>query len=206
MARARFYLPGMLYTKLLEVPLKGIRRAVCNIVLRDDLYPLLDLCCGPGSQAGLLRGQRKPVLALDINLKMLKYAASRGFEVSFCCADAARVPFPAGTFRGIVVSFALHEKEAAFRANLLKEAMSVLAPGGGIVFVDFEKPRDTASRIAYLFISVIERLAGRRHFQNGRDFLRRGGLRALLRENGLREVERRTIAAGTCAIVLAIPG
>ena len=206
MARARFYLPGMLYTRLLEVLLRGMRRAVCDIVLRNDLYPLLDLCCGPGTQAGLLGQQGKPVLGLDINLKMLKYASSRGFQVPSCCADAARTPFPAGTFRGLVVSFALHEKEAAFRANLLKEAMSVLAPGGGIVFVDFERPRDTASRIAYLFISVIERLAGRRHFQNGRDFLRRGGLRALLRENGLREVERRTIAAGTCAIVLAIPG
>jgi hypothetical protein len=47
---------------------------------------------------------------------------------------------------------------------------------------------------------------GRRHFRNGRDFLRRGGLRALLKENGLREMERRDIAAGTCAIVVAAPG
>src|SRR4030042_1218662 len=156
MARARFYIPGMLYTRRLEVLFRGMRRSVCDIVLRNDLYPLLDLCCGPGTQAGLLRRQGKPVLGLDINLKMLKYAASRGVEVSFCCADAARVPFPAGTFRGLVVSFALHEKEAAFRANLLKEAMSVLAPGGGIVFVDFEKPRDTACKIASLFVSVIE--------------------------------------------------
>src|SRR4030043_669861 len=118
MARARFYLPGMLYTRLLEFLLRGMPRAVCDIVLRTDLYPLLDLCCGPGTQAGLLRRQGKPVLGLDINLKMLKYAASRGVEVSFCCADAAQTPFPAGTFRGIVVSFALHQKEAALSATL----------------------------------------------------------------------------------------
>src|SRR4030067_827574 len=61
MARARFYLPGMLYTRLLEVLLRGMRRAVCDIVLRNDLYPLLDLCCGPGTQAGLLRRQGQPV-------------------------------------------------------------------------------------------------------------------------------------------------
>ena len=206
MTRARLYLPGIVYTKVLDVPLRGIRRSVCQIVLRNDLYPLLDLCSGPGTQTGLLRRHSKPVLGLDINLKMLKYAACSHRGVPFLCADAAQVPLFPGTFRGIVVSFALHEKEPTLRISLLKEAMSVLAPGGGIVIVDFERPWNTASRIAHLYVSAIERLAGRRHFRNGRDFLRRGGLRALLKEIGLREVERRNIAAGTCAIVLAVPG
>lgn len=206
MARGRSYLPGKLYTGLLEVPLRGIHRAVCNLVLKNNLFPVLDLCCGPGTQAGLLGRQGNPALGLDINLKMLKYAASRRLGVPFLCSDAARTPFRPGTFRGIVVSFALHEKETAFRASLLYEAISLLAPGGRIVLVDFERPWDGASRLAYLYVSAIERLAGRGHFRNGRDFFRRGGLRPLLRENGLREVERQNIAAGTCAVVLAVPG
>jgi ubiquinone/menaquinone biosynthesis C-methylase UbiE len=206
MARARFYLPGILYTKVLDVPLQGIRRAVCQLVLRNDFYPLLDLCCGPGTQTGLLGPQGELSLGLDINLKMLKYAASSRPGIPFICADAAQTPFFPGTFRGIVVSFALHEKEAALRTDLLKEVIRVLAPGGRIVVVDFERPWDTASKFAYIYVSAIERLAGRRHFRNGRDFLRRGGLRALLKESGLREVERRDIAAGTCAIVVAVPG
>jgi demethylmenaquinone methyltransferase/2-methoxy-6-polyprenyl-1,4-benzoquinol methylase len=205
MARGRFYLPGMLYSGLLEVPLRGIRRTVCDLVLKNDLFPVLDLCCGPGTQAGRLGRQGNPVLGLDINLEMLKYAASRRPEVPFSCADAARTPFQSGTFRGIVVSFALHEKEAAFRSRLLDEAKSLLVPGGGIVLVDFERPWDAASKLANLYVSAIERLAGRRHFRNGRDFFRRGGLRALLKDNGLREVERRNVAAGTCAVVLAVP-
>jgi ubiquinone/menaquinone biosynthesis C-methylase UbiE len=136
---------------------------------------------------------------------MLKYASSRHPGVPFICADGAQIPFRPNAIPGIVISFALHEKEAGLRADLLRQARSVLAPGGSIVVVDFEKPWDSASRIANLYVSAIERLVGRQHFRNRRDFLRRGGLRALLRENNLRETERRDIAAGTCAVVLAVP-
>jgi ubiquinone/menaquinone biosynthesis C-methylase UbiE len=206
MARGRSYLPGLLYTEILEVPLRGIRQAVCDLILKNNLFPLLDLCCGPGTQAGLLRRQGSAAVGLDINLKMLRYAASRRLEVPFFCADATRTPFRPGTFRGIVISFALHEKETVFRTRLLDEAKRILAPDGRLALVDFERPWDGASRRAYLYVSAIERLAGRSHFRNGRDFFRRGGLRALLKENGLREVERQNIAAGTCALVLAVPG
>jgi len=206
MARGRFYLRGMLYAEILDIPLRGIRRGVCDLVLRNDLFPLLDLCCGPGTQAGLLRQPGRTIVGLDINFEMLKYAASRHLGIPFFCADAVRTPFRSAAFRGIVISFALHEKEPAFRAGLLKEAVRILAPGGRLVLVDFEKPWDRSSRLASLYISPIERLAGRGHFRNGRDFQRRGGLRSLLGENGLREVERRNIAAGSCALVLAVSG
>lgn len=206
MARGRFFLPGMLYTGVLDIPLRGIRRAASDLVLKNSLFPLLDLCCGPGTQARLLQQTGQTVVGLDINLKMLKYAASKSSGVPFVCGDAVRTPFRTGAFRGIVVSFALHEKEAAFRVSLLKEAVRILAPGGGIVFVDFERPWDRPARLAHLYISPIERAVGRAHFRNGRDFFRRGGLRALLQDNGLREVARRDISAGTCALVLAVPG
>jgi len=206
MARGRWYLPGMVYTGILEVPLQGIRKIARNLVLKNNLFPVLDLCCGPGTQARLLERPGSSVLGLDINLNMLKFAASRRPGLPFLCADAAQTPFRPGTFRGIVISFALHEKETEFRTRLLREAKSLLAPGGGIVLVDFENPWDRTSKRAYVYVSAIERLAGRRHFWNGRDFFNRGGLRALLRENGLREVERQNIAAGTCAVVLAVPG
>jgi demethylmenaquinone methyltransferase/2-methoxy-6-polyprenyl-1,4-benzoquinol methylase len=206
MARGRFFLPGLLYTGLLDIPLRGIRRAVGDLVLKNNLFPLLDLCCGPGTQARLLRRPGRTVVGLDINPKMVKYAASKSPGVPFVLGDAVRTPFRPGAFRGIIVSFALHEKEAAFRTSLLGEAVRILAPGGGIVLVDFERPWDRPSRLARLYISPLERLAGRAHFRNGRDFFQRGGLRGLLQDNDLLEVERRDIAAGTCALVLAVSG
>jgi ubiquinone/menaquinone biosynthesis C-methylase UbiE len=205
MERNRLYLPGLLYTGILEVPLRGIREEVRAIVDAHDLFPLLDLCCGPGTQAGILRRPGRAAVGVDINIRLLKYAASRHAGLPFVCADAARTPFRRGAFRGIVISFALHEKEANFRARTLAEAKALLSPAGRIILVDFERPWGRLSRLAYLYVSAIERLAGRRHFRNGRDFFKRGGLRGLLRASGLREVERRDVSAGTCAVVLAAP-
>jgi ubiquinone/menaquinone biosynthesis C-methylase UbiE len=171
--------------------------------MRDGLFPVLDLCCGPGAQIRWLAGQGRVSCGLDINLGMLKYAAGRRADGSFVCADAVQTPFPLASFKGIVVSFALHEKPAEIRPRLLAEAKRLLLPNGRIILVDFEKPWNSVSRLANLYIWLIERLAGRDHFHNGREFLAKGGLRDLLKENGLREVERHDLAAGSCALVLA---
>lgn len=205
MTRGLWYPPGLIYDGILEPPLRRIRKKVRNLIIKHDLFPVLDLCCGPGAQVRWLAGQGRFSCGLDINLGMLKYAASRRDDIPFVCADAARTPFRRAAFKGIVVSFALHEKPAELRPRLLAEAKRLLGPDGRIVLVDFEEPWDRASRLACLYLRPIERLAGNDHFRNGRDFFAKGGLRALLKENGLREVERCDISAGTCAIVLAAP-
>lgn len=206
MAKGLWYPPGLLYDGLLEPILHSIRKRVRNLALENDLFPLLELCCGPGAQAGHLADRGKLVCGLDINLRMLKYAAVRRRDVPFICADAVQTPCLAGVFKGIVLSFSLHEKPAALRPRLLAEARRLLAPHGRIVLVDFEPPWNRTSRLAYLYTFLIERLAGKDHFRNGREFNARGGLRALLRANGLKELERFDIPVGTCAVVLAAPG
>jgi hypothetical protein len=79
----------------------------------------------------------------------------------------------------------------------------VLGPDGRLIAVDFENPWDSASRAGTLFTRAIERLAGREHYGNGRDFLRRGGLRGFLRESGFAEVARRDVPIGSLGVVVA---
>jgi ubiquinone/menaquinone biosynthesis C-methylase UbiE len=237
----RWYLPGILYDAILERPLVGIRKKVRALIEEEDLYPLVDICCGPGAQlASLVRVDRtvvrlgqtaarpatrpdpslgEPVAAsspnvpgcertafgLDINFKFVRYASARRPTIPFICADASRLPVRPGAFRGALLSFALHEQEPDVRRQFIDAAASILAPGGRLLLVDFENPWDRKSRVARLYVSVIERLAGAQHFRLNRDFFRRGGLRALLTANGLTEVRRHDVAAGTCAIVLAAP-
>jgi demethylmenaquinone methyltransferase/2-methoxy-6-polyprenyl-1,4-benzoquinol methylase len=200
--RDRLYIPGLLYSEILDRPLAGIRQKVNDLVVANSLFPVLDICCGPGTQCGRLRKGRGPVFGLDLNLRMTKYAAARHPRVRFICADAVALPFPPGCFQGIVISFALHEKSPWIRPRLLAAAKEILAHGGRIILVDFERPWSAASRIARSYINLIERLAGREHFRNGRDFLGNGGLRRILKANGLAEVSRNNIEAGACAIVL----
>ncbi|OGD22294.1 MAG: hypothetical protein A2W03_09405 [Candidatus Aminicenantes bacterium RBG_16_63_16] len=206
----RWYLPGLLYDGILERPLVGIRKKVHAFVTGAGPFPLLDICCGPGAQLGRLAaagagGEDSLFVGLDISFKMLSYAAARRPGVPFIRADAASLPFREGTIKTAILSFALHEKEPELRSRILGAARRVLAPGGRLVLVDFEKPWDAASRRAYVYTSLIERLGGARHFRLNRDFFRRGGLRALLAENGFVEARRHDIAAGTCAVVIAVP-
>jgi ubiquinone/menaquinone biosynthesis C-methylase UbiE len=201
----RWYLPGVLYDGILERPLSGIRRAVRDIVAGEDFFPLLDICCGPGAQLAGLADLGRPIFGLDLNSKMMRYAAARRPGIPFVVADAARLPFPPATFQAVIISFALHEKEPALRRSLLDAAREVLRPGGCLVAVDFERPWDRKSRMARLYTGVIERAAGREHFRRNREFFRRGGLRQILAETGFAEFRRHDIPAGTCAIVLAIP-
>jgi ubiquinone/menaquinone biosynthesis C-methylase UbiE len=206
----RWYLPEVLYDVVLERPLTGIRRKVSELVTEAGLFPLVDICCGPGNQLRRLAAASleagRPSVGLDINFKAARYAAARAPEIPFICGDGTALPFRAGSFKGVLLSFALHEQEPEVRRRILRAARETLVPGGRLVLVDFENPWDSTSRLAYAYTSVIEWIAGRDHLRRNRDFYRRGGLRALLAENGFLEIFRHDIAAGTCAVVIAVPG
>jgi len=217
-----WYLPGRLYDLAFSGMFRGLRRHVARIVEKKGLYPWLDVCSGTGAQ---LRGQSRghvslvrvhdlgsvewspdrPTVGLDLSFGFVRYAAARAPGVPFVCGDAARLPFKDGSLRAVSVSFGLHDKSQALRSGILDEARRVLGPGGKLIAVDFENPWNAKSRLGTLFVRAIERLAGREHFDNGREFLRKGGLRGVLREGGFVEVSRRDVTTGSLGIVVARP-
>jgi demethylmenaquinone methyltransferase/2-methoxy-6-polyprenyl-1,4-benzoquinol methylase len=142
---------------------------------------------------------------LDLSFGFVRYAAARAPGLPFVCGDAARLPFKDRSLRAVSVSFGLHDKGPELRSAILEEARRVLSPGGRLIAVDFENPWDAKSRLGALFVWVIEHLASREHFANGREFLRRGGLRGFLRESGFVEASRRDVATGSLGIVVARP-
>jgi ubiquinone/menaquinone biosynthesis C-methylase UbiE len=197
---ASCYLPGRLYDLAFGRMFAGLRKRVARAVESEGLHPWLDVCCGTGSQ---LRGAGAPAFGLDKSLGFVRYAAARAPGVPFVCGDAAALPFKAGAFRAVSISFGLHEKSPGTRRAMMAEARRVLAPGGRLVAVDFEPAWNARSRAGALFTRAVERLAGGEHYRNGREFLRRGGLRAFLRESGFVEVARRDVATGSIGIVVA---
>lgn len=147
--------------------------------------------------------ERGLAVGLDMHLGFVRYAAARAQGVPFVCGDAARLPFKDGSARAVSLSFGLHDKSPELRKAILKEARRALAPEGRLISVDFERPWSAKSRAGALIAQAIERLAPREHYQNGREFLRSGGLRAFLRDNGFIEVDRRDVEMGSLAIVVA---
>jgi demethylmenaquinone methyltransferase/2-methoxy-6-polyprenyl-1,4-benzoquinol methylase len=159
----------------------------------------------PGLDASGLGRSNKQVYGLDLSFGFIRYAAARAPEVPFVCGDAARLPFKDRSLRAVSVSFGLHDKGPELRSAILEEARRVLGPGGKLIAVDFENPWNAKSRLGALFVRAVERLAGREHFANGREFLKRGGLRGFLQDSGFIEVSRNDVAAGSLGIVVARP-
>jgi demethylmenaquinone methyltransferase/2-methoxy-6-polyprenyl-1,4-benzoquinol methylase len=200
-----WYIPGRLYDLAFGRIFYGSRRRVAAAVERDGLYPWLDVCCGTGGQLRGSGGMSGPVFGLDKSCDMIRYAAARAPGRPFVCGDAGRLPFKDEAFRAVTVSFGLHDKSPDLRRAMMAEASRVLAPGGRLIAVDFENPWSAKSKVGALAVRAVERLAGGEHYRNGRDFLKRGGLRAFLWESGFVEVSRRDIEIGSISFVVASP-
>ncbi len=170
---------------------------------RNALYPALDLCTGTAALCRLMGGPSRPVWGLDLDRRVLRYAHSRSEHIPLVCADAAQIPFRSGAFRAVIISYALHDKTEGMRSRMLAEARRVLDPRGQLILIDFEVPWDRASRLGRMFTFGIELMAGGEHFRNGKRFIRRGGLRAWLGDQGLIELESRPLAWGHSRIVVA---
>ncbi len=197
------YIDGLLYDLALEILLKGLKRKVTECILRHNLLPALDICCGTGVQCHRIWKTEQDIYGLDRDFRMIQYAASKYPEIPFMCADAVHIPFRNSCLNGIVISYSLHDKSLEVRIMMLEEAKRILKPDGKIVFVDFENPWSRRSHLGGFLTYGIERTAGQEHFHNGRNFLKRGGLRAFIKQNGLVEIERYDVELAHTSIVVA---
>lgn len=198
----KIILRGTLYELLLEPFLKRTKEWIARFIIQNDLFPALDICCGTGKQCQLVANGRQRIIGLDLDLKMLKHASSRYPQVNFICADAAHIPLQKKSLKAVIISYALHEKPLDLRAKILEEAKSLLSPEGKVIFVDFENPWNHASRLGSLLTWSIERIAGREHYKNSRQFLQDGGLKTFIRINSLHPTEKHNIALANSSIVV----
>jgi len=198
------YFPGLAYDLTISGLLHRIRIQIAELIHRHDLFPLLDVCCGTGAQCRLLNAADRHLIAgIDTNRKFLAYGRSRAKQLHFVCADAGRMPFCDNAFQGIMITYGLHDKPHNQRLDILQESFRVLAPSGKALFLDFEKPWNNKSRFGYLFVSAIELTAGKNHYRNGRQFIRAGGLSALLTETDFKKLKHWEFPGGQSNLILA---
>jgi len=97
-------------------------------------------------------------------------------------ADAASLPFPAGSFDLALCSLVIHEMPPAARPILLAEAARVMTDDGRMVIIDFGTgaPTRAAGRFSRKMIRAIERKVGGDHYRNYLDYASRGGLDPLI--------------------------
>jgi demethylmenaquinone methyltransferase/2-methoxy-6-polyprenyl-1,4-benzoquinol methylase len=196
---------------------------------RDDAIELLDpepgaryldLCAGTLDLARAVanRAPRARVVGADFSLPMLqsgraKLAPSKlGREdvgIQPVVADALRLPFADGAFRGIVIGFGL--RNLADIREGLEEMARVLEPGGRLVVLEFTTPPGRVFRALYhgYFHHVLPRLgalisgqpAAARYLPDSvARFPRAGELAELVAGSGFGRVRYRYLTRGIAAL------
>lgn len=123
----------------------------------------LDLACGTGDIAfELARGGRR-VTGLDVTFRMLEIASrkagARQGRVDFIAADMMSLPFPGGSFSIVTTGYGLRNVPELGVA--LAEIARVLAPGGVLLSLDFDRPDNRTIRAIYLgYLMVVGSVLG----------------------------------------------
>jgi ubiquinone/menaquinone biosynthesis C-methylase UbiE len=196
------------YDRAVEPAAARLRRQGHLLFPPRENLTVLDVACGTGNQ---LEGYRRPgcrLFGVDKSPSMLEIARRKlGDCADLRLEDASRMSFPAGMFDLVTLVLTLHEMPPAVRRAVVEECRRVAKPDGRIMIIDFHfgPYRFPAGWSQQLFILAMEMGAGREHFRNYRDFLRRQGLVGLVAELNVPVVKRHVVETGTAAIYLLKP-
>ena len=132
----------------------------------------LDLATGTGDIAFAVSARGARVVGLDITLSMVDLAKAkadaaqrvRGGEAGrrapvggppvFLVGDMLALPFASGTFDLVTTGYGL--RNVPNLAAAIDEIRRVLVPGGQVVSLDFDRPRNAVIRAAYLaYLSLV---------------------------------------------------
>lgn len=129
---------------------------------------VLDLCCGTLSNTlGIARSRPElEITGIDRSEGMLRAAerkaAALGVKnVRLLCADAADTRLPGGGFDCAVIGLVLHECAPELRGALLREARRLLASGGSLIVLEWERPKTLRRRVKFAPLYLGEVLGSR---------------------------------------------
>lgn len=121
---------------------------------------VLDLACGTGDILfeALRYGPRLGV-GLDLTLRMTQLARQRNPRSTVLVGDMQALPFGAATFDVITTGYGL--RNVPLLQLALREIHRVLAPGGRMLSLDFNRPDHPVVRTAYLaYLTIVGSLLG----------------------------------------------
>jgi len=117
----------------------------------------LDLATGTGDIAFALAERGARVVGLDITFRMIELARGKvapHHTPRFLVGDMVALPFPAGSFDFVTTGYGLRNVPNLEMA--IDEIGRVLAPGGQLLSLDFNRPSNRIVRSAYLaYLTVV---------------------------------------------------
>lgn len=169
---------------------------------------VLEVGCGTGSNLMLYRQGGCSVYGIDLSPSMLEVAYTKlGEGADLQLGNASSMPYQKDFFDLVIAMFLLHDMPSEIRPAVIREMIRVTKQEGRILIIDFHPdlirfPKGWLYKAVILFI---ERVAGREHFSNYRDFLSRKGLPGLIEAQSLIVDRQKIVSAGNIAIFLVKP-
>jgi ubiquinone/menaquinone biosynthesis C-methylase UbiE len=128
---------------------RAVRERLADLAQLVPGEIVLDVGCGTGSLALVAKrrvGDTGEVHGIDAAPEMIaqatRKAAKAGLRVAFQAGRAEALPFPDAHFDVVFSTLMLHHLPASVRQSLAEEIQRVLKPGGRVIAVDFEPPKD----------------------------------------------------------------
>jgi len=196
------------------------RRAIRLARLRPE-ERVLDLACGTGDLMFEAAAATSRVVGLDVTHRMLQLARARAARLpeavrprcGFVTGDMSALPFGGGQFDVVTTGYGLRNVPVLTEA--IAEIHRVLAPGGRLVSLDFNRPTNAVIRQAYwIYLTVVGSGLGlalhgdadtyRYIPESIRNYPGAEGVATLLRECGFLDVRVVPVLGGFMAIHVAI--
>ena len=198
--KSNYSLMAKIYDPIFHLPLKPIRIAVMNELLKYKEKKILDLCCGTGNQFKLLSKHGfKNLYCLDISGSMLEIAKRSDFSIKIYNEDATKTSFEDALFDVVIISFAIHEKDRNTQKALINEAYRIIKKDGLMLVVDYVFDNKT-TKFGRIIISIIERIAGGEHYINFKSYIQNDGLLSLIEKDKFKLVKYNRMSYGTVTI------
>jgi len=194
------------YDRLFESMNQGLRVLGLRLYLPRAGTGILDVGCGTGAHLDMYRRYDVHLAGIDSSPAMLEFARKRlGDAADLRLGDAAALPYSNQSFELVLAMLSLHEMDPQTRARVVSEMQRVMKDDGRMLLIDYH-PCPTRSLRGLWTRGIIlasELAAGWRHFNHYRQFMRTGGLPALLEQAGLEVKKKRVVADGPLALFLA---
>ncbi|MFP5371018.1 MAG: class I SAM-dependent methyltransferase [Actinomycetes bacterium] len=134
-----------------------LRQALVDTLEIEPGDRVLELGCGTGQVTERLVRADAEVTAVDALPEMLAATARRAPRAKLIQGDIFDVDIGEPSYTAVILSFVLHNFDAAGRRRLLSCAASVLAPGGRVGVLDWSCPTGARRARAWRrFLEVLE--------------------------------------------------
>lgn len=166
-----------------------IRRELLSQVAPEPGHFILDVGCGTGTQAILMRSRERgcDVRGIDADPSTLaiarRKARAAGVSVQFDEGDATRLPYEDAWFDCVTASLFFHHLASSQKREAAEEMLRVLRPGGALHVVDWGPPSNALLGAAFGLVRLVD------GFENTRDNVE-GRLGSIFAQAGFVDVTR----------------